>query len=191
MVVLLRGLHRWAGAACSRDALAVEATGGYQPRLTPAPQRARFCFRTTDADPATMIPGFSTARHGGPPLFYFSRRTMIAGELAKYAGEPDRWIRISGAIEPGTAMPDLGVTRTARPKTWLHIFTPCDREGGIALLQQAARNAHGRRFIHRFTGCLILVAGTGCATLQSTSNVHGPAAQQIERSLLRDARSPS
>ena len=35
------------------------------------------------------IPGIYTARGTvGPPLMFFSRRTMIAGELAKLAGQP-------------------------------------------------------------------------------------------------------
>jgi cytochrome c1 len=45
----------------------------------------------------------------GPPLLYFSRRTMIAGELPNSPDNLARWIENPPAIEPGTAMPNLGV----------------------------------------------------------------------------------
>ncbi|GII94538.1 c-type cytochrome [Sinosporangium siamense] len=46
----------------------------------------------------------------GPPLNSFARRGYIAGELVNNAGNLVRWIRHPQAVEPGTAMPDLGVT---------------------------------------------------------------------------------
>ena len=42
---------------------------------------------------------------------YFSRRTMIAGELPNSPDNLVRWLRNPKAVEPGTAMPDLGLTR--------------------------------------------------------------------------------
>jgi cytochrome c len=57
------------------------------------------------------IPGIYTARGAvGPPLFFFSRRTMIAGELPNSLENLVRWIRDPKAVEPGTAMPDLGLS---------------------------------------------------------------------------------
>jgi cytochrome c len=51
----------------------------------------------------------------GPPLTMFAQRAYIAGQLPN---EPDnliRWIQDPQTVEPGTAMPDLGVdTSTAR-----------------------------------------------------------------------------
>lgn len=62
------------------------------------------------------IPGIYTARGlVGPPLMFFSRRTMIAGELPNTPDNLVRWIRDPKLVEPGTAMPDLGLTdREAR-----------------------------------------------------------------------------
>jgi cytochrome c1 len=41
---------------------------------------------------------------------YFSRRTMIAGELPNSPDNLVRWLRNPKAVESGTAMPDLGLS---------------------------------------------------------------------------------
>jgi cytochrome c1 len=48
----------------------------------------------------------------GPPLFYYSRRTIIiiAGELPNTPANLARWIMNPPAVEPKTAMPNLGVS---------------------------------------------------------------------------------
>ena len=46
----------------------------------------------------------------GPPLDSMGRRTFIAGQLANTPENMVRWIRDPQAVEPGTAMPDLGIT---------------------------------------------------------------------------------
>jgi cytochrome c1 len=46
----------------------------------------------------------------GPPLTKFGRRSFIAGELANTPDNLIRWIRDPKNVEPGTDMPDLGVT---------------------------------------------------------------------------------
>jgi cytochrome c1 len=45
----------------------------------------------------------------GPPLIYFSQRTMIAGELPNTQENLVRWIEHPRQVEPKTAMPDLGL----------------------------------------------------------------------------------
>jgi cytochrome c len=58
-----------------------------------------------------MIPGVVDARGKvGPPLFYLSDRTMIAGELPNTPQNLTHWIEHPKEVEPKTAMPDLGVT---------------------------------------------------------------------------------
>ena len=60
-----------------------------------------------------VIPGVRNADGMvGPPLNWFGRRTMIAGEVANTSDELVAWIMDPQRIEPGTAMPDLGVTAT-------------------------------------------------------------------------------
>lgn len=57
------------------------------------------------------IPGVHAARGlVGPPLMFFSRRTMIAGELPNSPDNLVRWIKDPHSVEPGTAMPNLGLT---------------------------------------------------------------------------------
>lgn len=46
----------------------------------------------------------------GPPLTRFGQRSYIAGELINNPENLQRWIRDPQAVEPGTAMPDLGVS---------------------------------------------------------------------------------
>ena len=57
------------------------------------------------------IPGVKGARGlVGPPLTKFGRRGFIAGELANTPTNLIRWIEDPKGVEPGTDMPDLGVT---------------------------------------------------------------------------------
>ena len=57
-----------------------------------------------------VIPGVRGAVGGvGPPLTRFADRAYIAGQLANDPQNLIRWIQDPQAVEPGTAMPDLGV----------------------------------------------------------------------------------
>lgn len=56
------------------------------------------------------IPGIDRADGlVGPPLTRFGARSYIAGELPNNADNLQRWISNPQAVEPGTAMPNLGV----------------------------------------------------------------------------------
>lgn len=56
------------------------------------------------------IPGVDRANGlVGPPLSRFGARSYIAGELPNNADNLRRWISDPQSVEPGTAMPDLGV----------------------------------------------------------------------------------
>jgi len=57
------------------------------------------------------VPGVRGARAlVGPPLEHFSRRSYIAGRAANTPENLARWINNPQAVEPGTVMPNLGVT---------------------------------------------------------------------------------
>lgn len=57
------------------------------------------------------IPGIDRAdTHVGPPLTDWARRRYIAGTLPNEPGHLIDWIVNPQAIEPGTAMPTLGVS---------------------------------------------------------------------------------
>ncbi|MGH3664591.1 MAG: c-type cytochrome, partial [Egibacteraceae bacterium] len=57
------------------------------------------------------IPGVPGAdAYVGPPLDAFGRRSYIAGSLRNDEDNLVRWSTDPQGVEPGTAMPDLGVT---------------------------------------------------------------------------------
>ena len=58
------------------------------------------------------IPGVPGADSmAGPPLHCFYERTYIAGRLPNTWDNLMKWIQSPQAVEPGTAMPDLGVSK--------------------------------------------------------------------------------
>jgi cytochrome c1 len=58
-----------------------------------------------------VVPGVRDANGlVGPPLTDFGKRSYIAGELPNNGENLQRWIRNPQSVEPGTAMPNLGVT---------------------------------------------------------------------------------
>jgi cytochrome c len=60
-----------------------------------------------------VIPGVRNAvGMVGPPLIWFGRRTMIAGEVANTPDELIAWLVDPQHIEPATAMPNLGVSQS-------------------------------------------------------------------------------
>lgn len=71
-----------------------------------------------------MIPGVSGADGlVGPPLEKFARRVYIAGEVPNNADFLIRWIEVPQAIEPGTAMPNLGVTEGQARNIAAYLYT--------------------------------------------------------------------
>ncbi len=70
------------------------------------------------------VPGIYTARGlVGPPLYFYSRRTMIAGELPNTPDNLVRWLMNAPAIEPGTAMPDLGLSKQQARDITAYLYT--------------------------------------------------------------------
>ncbi len=57
------------------------------------------------------IPGVAAANGlVGPPLFYFSRRTYVAGMLPNNPENLAKWVKAPESVVPGVAMPNLGLT---------------------------------------------------------------------------------
>ena len=70
------------------------------------------------------IPGVHRANGlVGPPLMYFSRRTMIAGELPNTQQNLVLWIQHPRQVEPKTAMPDLGLTEDQAYDVAAYLYT--------------------------------------------------------------------
>lgn len=71
-----------------------------------------------------VIPGIHDANGlVGPPLYFFSRRTMIAGELPNTPENLARWVQHPPQVEPGTAMPDLGLTPDQAKDVVAYLYT--------------------------------------------------------------------
>ncbi|HLZ42165.1 MAG TPA: c-type cytochrome [Candidatus Sulfotelmatobacter sp.] len=70
------------------------------------------------------IPGIHDARGMvGPPLMFFAQRTFIAGEVPNSPENLVRWIRSPKSIEPGTAMPDLGLSDQEARDVAAYLYT--------------------------------------------------------------------
>ncbi|HEX4783569.1 MAG TPA: c-type cytochrome [Candidatus Sulfotelmatobacter sp.] len=70
------------------------------------------------------IPGIHAANGVvGPPLYFFSRRTMIAGELPNTPDNLIHWIENPPAVEAGTAMPKLGLSNKQARDAAAYLYT--------------------------------------------------------------------
>lgn len=107
----LRALAGWllvivAGTACSQIPASrpQQASDGY-------PDAAPALFESYGCVGCHAIPGVRGADAlKAPPLDHFGRRSWIAGELTNDQQNLVRWIQDPQGIEPGTAMPNLGVS---------------------------------------------------------------------------------
>lgn len=87
-----------------------QQTDSYNPAMAGNPQRGRQLIVSYGCGSCHTIPGVYRARGlVGPPLYFFSRRTMIAGELPNNPDNLVRWLLNPKAVEPGTAMPAVGL----------------------------------------------------------------------------------
>ena len=92
-------------SACSGGAEATTIVVGGDP------ERGRTSLDGFGCGACHVIPGVAGARGMvGPPLTMFAHRAYIAGQLPNQPQNLVRWIQDPQAVEPGTAMPDLGVT---------------------------------------------------------------------------------
>jgi cytochrome c1 len=75
------------------------------------PDRGRSLIFDFACGSCHVIPGVADANGAvGPPLDRFGARTYIAGSLTNTTPNLVNWIRGPQQIEPGTAMPNLGVS---------------------------------------------------------------------------------
>ena len=70
------------------------------------------------------IPGIRGANGlVGPPLFWFSRRTFIAGELPNTPQNLVHWVQAPKTVEPATAMPTLGLNDQQARDVAAYLYT--------------------------------------------------------------------
>jgi cytochrome c len=98
--------------------------GDYQSSTIGNPATGKALMQSYGCGSCHVIPGIRTARGMvGPPLLYYSRRTIIAGELPNTPANLAAWIENPVSIEPGTAMPNLGVTDTQAHDMAAYLYT--------------------------------------------------------------------
>lgn len=94
------------------------------------PVHGRHLIESYGCGACHMIPGVHAARgQVGPPLLYFSERTMIAGEIPNTPANLAKWIEHPHQVEPRTAMPELGVTEDEANDIAAYLYTLKGREG--------------------------------------------------------------
>ena len=116
--VLLAALLSLAG--CSGG----KVTRPYDVALSGDAQHGKQLIQGYGCGACHTIPGIHAARGVvGPPLMFFSRRTMIAGELPNSPENLVRWIEDPESVEPHTAMPKLGLTEREARDVAAYLYT--------------------------------------------------------------------
>jgi cytochrome c2 len=88
------------------------------------PSRGAVALRAYGCDSCHTIPGIVTANAlVGPPLDAWADRRYIAGKLPNEPEYLIEWIRFPQAIEPGTIMPNLGVTEQDARDMGAYLYT--------------------------------------------------------------------
>jgi cytochrome c2 len=109
-----------AGACRNGDAVREEAktlTGGDPERGVPA--IGRF-----GCGACHTIPGIRTANGTvGPPLAGIANRAYLAGQLSNSPSNMILWIQQPQHVEPGTAMPDMGVSESDARDITAYLYT--------------------------------------------------------------------
>ncbi len=97
-----------AGAGCNGGTAVAEA---YTPPTGGDAERGKAAIEHFACGSCHTIPGVQGAEgRVAPPLNFFSRRTFVGGEVPNTPDNLVRWIKDPKSIEPGTAMPTLGVS---------------------------------------------------------------------------------
>lgn len=101
-----------------------KVTRPYNVALNGDPQHGKQLIQEYGCGACHMIPGIRAARGVvGPPLMFFARRTMIAGELPNSPANLVRWIEDPKSVEPNTPMPKLGLTDQQARDVAAYLYT--------------------------------------------------------------------
>lgn len=101
-----------------------KTTKGYVVYVGGSPKEGRQLITKYRCGACHTIPGVPDAKGVvGPPLTFFGRRTMIAGELPNSPPNLVRWIRSPQSVEAGTAMPTLGLTEEEARDVAAYLYT--------------------------------------------------------------------
>ena len=118
----------WVGLSCLTLLALVPGCGRDDAPLRPVPggnpDRGKQQIVAYGCGSCHTIPGVDRA-HGlvGPPLTQFASRVYIAGEVPNNLRYLTQWISAPQSIEPGTAMPNLGVTAAQARDIAAYLYT--------------------------------------------------------------------
>jgi cytochrome c len=88
------------------------------------PAMGRLAIERYGCGTCHSVPGVRGANGTvGPPLDRFGRRGYIAGQLPNSGPNLIRWIQHPQQVEPGTAMPDQGVSAVDARDIAAYLFT--------------------------------------------------------------------
>jgi cytochrome c len=88
------------------------------------PERGQALIASHGCTACHAIPGVATfVGTVGPPLAGFSRRAYIAGRLPNRPMMLTAWLRDPPAIDPATAMPDLGLSEAEALHIAAYLYT--------------------------------------------------------------------
>jgi cytochrome c len=139
----LIGLLFVVAAAALLAACAAETkTQQYSPPPVPGgdPERGRQALAVYGCGACHTIPGVPDADAlVGPPLNAWADRRYIAGALANEPKNLIQWIRFPQQVEPGTAMPDMGVKEDEARDMSAYLYTLKQKEGGLWPLLMGSR----------------------------------------------------
>ncbi len=100
------------------------ATTSAEPVLGGDVAAGRVALTTYGCHSCHTIPGVRGANSlAGPPLDAWAERAFIAGTLPNEPRHLVAWIRFPQAIEPGTAMPNLGVAEADAINMSAYLYT--------------------------------------------------------------------
>jgi cytochrome c len=87
-------------------------------------ERGRELIERSACGTCHTIPGVPRAQGRlASPLFWYSRRSFIAGEIPNTPLNLAQWVRDPRAIEPRTAMPSLGLDQREARDVAAYLFT--------------------------------------------------------------------
>ncbi len=91
------------------------------------PQRGAVALESYGCGACHVVPGIVGANSlVGPPLVAWAERRYIAGKLPNQPEFLIEWIRFPQAIEPGSAMPNMGVTEQDARDISAYLYTLSD-----------------------------------------------------------------
>lgn len=112
--------------AVALSAAAAQDTAVYPQQTVPGgdPQSGRAVIAAYGCGTCHTIPGVAGADATvGPPLIGLAKRSYIAGKLPNTPDNLVLWIQYPQEIDPGVAMPDLGVSEPAARDIAAYLYT--------------------------------------------------------------------